>query len=58
MNEKPLLERLRTWKGNPLCIEAADEIERLTKLLRAIENHPDTPKLIAGVIGNELVRCK
>ena len=28
-----LLTRLREWPDNPLCIEAADEIERLRDLL-------------------------
>ena len=30
-----LLTRLREWPDNPLCIEAADEIERLRFELKA-----------------------
>jgi hypothetical protein len=29
VTDKPLIDRLRTWVGNPLCLEAADEIEQL-----------------------------
>lgn len=53
VSRKDLVTRLRTWVGNPLCIEAAKaieerdlEIERLRHRLATIAKHPDVPELI------------
>lgn len=33
---KPLVERLRTWVGNPLCIEAAENLEAKDREIRRL----------------------
>ena|SRR5215467_8375439 len=48
-----LERRLRTWVGNPLCIEAADEIERLRELLKGPDPHYDMAREI-GILRAEM----